>query len=509
MVKAGALALAAVWLGAAVHLAGQAGVPAGPATSRVTPSDPLLAQASSLVRAGNLEGALPVIRQFLAQHPNSPDGHAVLAFIFFKQSKPAEALREYGETAKRRPPSAFEAKIMGLSAAMLKDYASADLWLSKSHRQDPHDLEACSDLGQAKFIRGKYGESVDIFRECLQLDARNVYAENGVGSAYERLGRWDEAAAAYRKIISWQASKTPEDPTPYWNLGRVLQQQNKPKEAVIYLTRAVELGPDEAEVRARQFLETTGDAGNGHALLGFIRFVQQRWRESRAEFEEASQHRALSAVEFKMLGLDCLALDLYADAEKWLTRSIEIESGDAGAWEGLGEARAGEQQFDAAIVAYQRSLALNPRNPSAETGVGWCSELLSRLEDAATAYKTAIGWEVSKPDDPTPYLGLGRVLVKLNRPAEALPYLQQVVRMDPSSAEAHEELGKAHTATNDLLAAQQEIEKAIELAPHVARLHFMLGQLFRRTGQMEKAKAELDAYATMVGTHSTTDQNPR
>jgi tetratricopeptide (TPR) repeat protein len=131
------------------------------------------------------------------------------------------------------------------------------------------------------------------------------------------------------------------------------------------------------------------------------------------------------------------------------------------------------------------------------------------LDDAATAYRTAIGWEVSKPDDPTPFLGLGRVLLKQNRPAEALPYLRQAVQMEPASAEAHEELGKAYSLLNELAAAQQEIEKAMELAPKVVRLHFMLGQLYRRTGQMEKAKAELDSYAASVGAHSTPDQDPR
>ena len=87
----------------------------------------------------------------------------MLGFILFKQSRPAEALREYGETAKLRPPSTFEWKIMGLSAAMLKDYANADLWLSRSFHLDPHDLETCNDLGQGKFLREKYSESVMFF----------------------------------------------------------------------------------------------------------------------------------------------------------------------------------------------------------------------------------------------------------------------------------------------------------------------------------------------------------
>ena len=505
--KARFLALVAACLGAAMYLLGQASAP--PGRGNANPSEPLLVQAQLLVRDGKLDEALPVIHRFLERQPGSADGHAVLGFILFKQSKPAEAWREYEEAAKIRPPSAFESKIMGLSAAMLNDYASADLWLSRSFHLDPHNLETCNDLGQSKFLREKYSESVNVFRECLELDAKNVYAENGLGSAYERLGRWDEAAAAYRNIMAWQSSEAAPDTTPYWNLGRVLQKQNKPQEALTYLTRAVALDPDRAEALARRYIQTSADSGDGHALLGFIHFNQQRWKDSIAEYIEASQYRDLTASELKTLALDCAELHLAGDADRWLTRSLEMNPEDAQGWEALGQIKGDEQRFEESIQAYQHSLALTPRVVSAETGIGLSSELLSRLEDAKTAYQAAIGWEAPKPHDPTPFHGLGRVLLKQNRPAEALPYLRQAVQMQPASAEAHEELGKAYSALNKLAAAQQEIEKAMELAPKLVRLHFMLGQLYRRAGQMEKAKAELDTYAALVGTSSTPHEEPR
>ncbi len=475
----------------------------------MTPSDPLLVQARSFVREGKLDEALPFIHRFLERRPDSPDGHAVLGFILFKQSKPADALREYGQAAKYRPLSAFESKIMGLSEAMLNDYASADAWLARSFKLNPRDLEACNDLGQIKFLHEKFSEAVEVFHECLKLDAKNVFAENGMGGAYERMNRLDEAAAAYRNVIQWQSAKKTQDPTHYWSLGRVLQKQNKPEEALTYLTRAVELDPDQAEALARRYLEISGNAGDGHALLGFIHFTQQRWTESKAEFVEAAKYRDLTASELKMLGLDCAELHLASDADRWLTRSLELNAHDAKGWEALGQVKSDEQHFEESIATYQRSLTLAPRVVTAEVGIGLSSELLSRLEEAKTAYKTAIGWEAPKPNDPTPFLGLGRVLLKQNQPAEALPYLRQAVELGPEAAEAHEELGKAYSSLNQLAAAQQEIEKAVELAPKVARLHFMLGQLYRKAGQMEKAKTELDSYAGLVGTNSTPSVDPR
>jgi tetratricopeptide (TPR) repeat protein len=228
-----------------------------------------------------------------------------------------------------------------------------------------------------------------------------------------------------------------------------------------------------------------------------------------AEYLEASKYRDLTAAELMTLALDCAELHLAGEADRWLTRSLEINSENAKGWEALGQIKGDEQRFEEAIKAYQRSLALAPRVVSAETGIGLSYELLSRLEDAKTAYKTAIGWQAQKPHDPTPFLGLGRVLLKQNRPAEALPYLRQAAELGPAVPEAHEELGKAYSSLNQLAAAQKEIEQAVELAPKVTRLHFMLGQLYRRAGLMEKAKAELDSYAALVGTSSTPAVDPR
>ncbi|MGE5645665.1 MAG: tetratricopeptide repeat protein [Acidobacteriota bacterium] len=228
--KVRAAALAAVWLCAAVSAVGQ----------------DLLARAQSLVRDGKLDEALPLIQRFLKERPASAEAHAVLGFIFFRQSKPSEALREYSEAAKYRKPTAFESKIAGLSHAMLEDYSSADRDLTRALELNPKDLQTCNYLGEVRFLRERYEETVAAFRHCLTLDARNVFAQNGIGSAFEQMQRLDDAAAAYRKAIEWQPAESIYDPTPVLNLGRVLLKQNRSEEALPYLTRAVELAPDHA-----------------------------------------------------------------------------------------------------------------------------------------------------------------------------------------------------------------------------------------------------------------------
>lgn len=266
----------------------------------------------------------------------------------------------------------------------------------------------------------------------------------------------------------------------------------------------------EAKELARRHLKEQPHSADGHALLAYIFFKQQRPKESMAEYVETAKLRDLTASEMKTFALSCAQLHLYSDAEKWLSRTIEMNPADAKAWEARGHLRVEQQHYSDAISDFEQTLRMAPKTVSAQTGIGLSFELLSRLDQAIAAYKTAISWQPPEPgEDPAPLHALGRVLLKQNKPKEALPYLQRAVLRGPGVAQAHEELARAYASLRRLEAAQKELETAIALAPKVARLHFTLGQLYRESGKLEKAKAEIALYDALVGAHSTPDVDPR
>lgn len=283
------------------------------------------------------------------------------------------------------------------------------------------------------------------------------------------------------------------------------QAANTPEQ---FLQRAQSLAAGnrwaEAEPLARRYLEAKPESADGHALLALVLFKQQKPRESMAEYVETAKLRDLTASELKNFALSCALLRMFADAEKWLTRSLEMNPDDAKGWEARGHLKFEQQHYADGIRDFEQSLRLAPKTVSAQTGIGLSYELLSHLDEAVAAYKTAISWQPAGPgEDPAPLHGLGRVLLKQNKPAEALSYLRRAVVAGPDNAQAHEELAKAYSSLGQIEPAQREMERAIELAPKVARLHFALGQLYRKAGMIEKAKVELDKYEALVGTHST------
>jgi tetratricopeptide (TPR) repeat protein len=266
---------------------------------------------------------------------------------------------------------------------------------------------------------------------------------------------------------------------------------------------------DAAEL-TRQHLNVRPDSADGHALLAYILFKQKKPKESMGEYVKTAKLRDLTASELKTFGLSCAQLQMYSDAEKWLSRAIEMDPADAKAWEARGHLRVEQQHYADAISDFEQSLRLAPNTVSAQTGIGLSCELLSHLDQAVLAYKTAISWQTPGPaEDPAPLHALGRALLKQNRPQEALPYLQRAVERGPDVPQAHEELANAYASLHQYSAAQKELEKAIKLAPKVARFHFTLGQLYRKTGMLEKAQAEIALYDALVGTHSTPDVDPR
>jgi tetratricopeptide (TPR) repeat protein len=137
------------------------------------------------------------------------------------------------------------------------------------------------------------------------------------------------------------------------------------------------------------------------------------------------------------------------------------------------------------------------------------------------------------PDDPTPYLFLGRLLpteqfvpaswaermkrfvslhpenamahylhaVTLMKQAdsqqqnkEAESELKTAIKLDPHLGDAYLQLGILHYSRDDYPGAIAEFQKAIENTAVPDDAHYRLAQVYRRTGETEKARKEIEAF---------------
>jgi arylsulfatase A-like enzyme/Flp pilus assembly protein TadD len=86
---------------------------------------------------------------------------------------------------------------------------------------------------------------------------------------------------------------------------------------------------------------------------------------------------------------------------------------------------------------------------------------------------------------------LGRALLGLGRPAEAVRHLEEAVRRAPALADGWRSLAQARLALGRKAEARKAYESALPLAPNDAKLRVLLGELLRDLGQPDAAAARL------------------
>jgi tetratricopeptide (TPR) repeat protein len=92
--------------------------------------------------------------------------------------------------------------------------------------------------------------------------------------------------------------------------------------------------------------------------------------------------------------------------------------------------------------------------------LGQALEALNRLADALSSYLTSVSLDSRTFGG---RLGAGRVLVQLDRPAEAVEHLQVATEVEPASGEAWSTLAVAYQETDESQDAAAAFDRAIEL----------------------------------------------
>ena len=207
-----------------------------------------LAEARSLVGQGRLAEAEQTMRQYLEVHKNSADAHYLLGYILFKEENAKASLAEYTEGAKYRIPSAADLEVVASDYVLFKDYPDADKWFTKAVEWNPEDALGWYYLGRTKYNENRFEEAIAAFERCLKIEPRNVKAEDNLGLSYEGLNRNEEAMAAYRTAIAWQADAPVKNSGPYLDLGSLLVDSDHAQEALPNLLEAARLAPEEYKV---------------------------------------------------------------------------------------------------------------------------------------------------------------------------------------------------------------------------------------------------------------------
>jgi Flp pilus assembly protein TadD len=150
-----------------------------------------------------------------------------------------------------------------------------------------------------------------------------------------------------------------------------------------------------------------------------------------------------------------------------------------------------------ARIAFEKILALDPKNARAENNLGLILETEGNPEAAMEAYRKAIAWQEDGSASEQPYVNLGNLLVEQGHAQDALKALEKAVALAPNDAYCHMTLGVLYRKAGDTERAKRELLRATELDPNNPKTHYQLGRLYKDLHELDRAKAEFDRTAEL------------
>ena len=267
-----------------------------------TSTEQLFAEAQAARFSGNLAAAEKKYQEVIRRDPQLVSAYQNLGIVYFSQRKYRDAIDVLEKGVKLDPRLAGAHMILGLAHYELYQSEKAVKAFQDAHRLDPHDTKVLFYLGKAQMQMRNYREAAQTFEKLsesrskdpdvlynlglahlklfldatdrlgeiapyshqyLLLEAQDAEGHNnhaaaiqyyqealrskpegagihyGLGSAYSRAGKFEEAAQEFKAELQI----SPQDSLALWRLGEITLHTN-PREAVQVLQQAVSLNPE-------------------------------------------------------------------------------------------------------------------------------------------------------------------------------------------------------------------------------------------------------------------------
>jgi len=129
-----------------------------------------------------------------------------LPISYYRQSDYSKALEILDKTNSRASPVPPDYHYLRgkVELALHQDQAGGEELL-KAVAQQPDNESLCSDTGLLFFHADNFWKALQVYESCARNLPDSVPIETGLGLTYFRLGKYDEAANTFRKILAVRA----------------------------------------------------------------------------------------------------------------------------------------------------------------------------------------------------------------------------------------------------------------------------------------------------------------
>jgi tetratricopeptide (TPR) repeat protein len=348
---------------------------------------------------------------------------------------------------------------------------------------------------------------------CMGEQAPARESQRRSALAFEQEGKVAEAEAGWRSLLSSE----PDEAEAYAHLGLLEARQEHYKEAISLYRKALSLNPKMPSLRLNLGLSYF-KAGDRQAAIQIF--------EPLLKSEPRSSQEALRLVT--LIGLAYYGMGEYSAAVPYLKQATAADPGNLPFRLSLAQSCLRTRQYQCVLDVYRQILTLNaesaeadmlageaydelkndagalaefqaavkadPKTPDVYFGYGYLLWRLLKFDEAERAFRSELE---NNPEHPLALAYLGDTEIRLNRSEQAVPYLEHAVRIQPSVAIAHLDLGIIYEGQGRKDDALREFKAAERLSPDDPSIHWRLGRFYQSIGRKVDAKAEFDKTQNM------------
>jgi predicted O-linked N-acetylglucosamine transferase (SPINDLY family) len=261
----------------------------------------------------------------------------------------------------------------------------------------PDHADANNLLGAIAIQVGRADLAVELIGRAIQQNGHSPGYFSNLGTALRGLGRFDEAVAAYRRVVGI----TPNEAEAQYKLATALFDRGDLDESIAACRHAIRISPDfveayydlgfalsvqgkldESIAAYRQAIRIKPNFAEAHCGLGIALYGQGKLEESIAAYHQAVRIKPDYAEAQVNLGIALYRHGKLDEAIAASSNAIRINGDFADAHHILGNALLAQGKVDAAADAYRRVIALRPNHADSGGCLLLCMNYDIRLSKA-------------------------------------------------------------------------------------------------------------------------------
>jgi tetratricopeptide (TPR) repeat protein len=232
---------------------------------------------------------------------------------------------------------------------------------------------------------------------------------------------------------------------------------------------------------AKQLVASYPDAARAHNMFGILRAGANDGEGALASFRSATALDPSFGEAHYNLGLALCQQGNFSSATESLRRALDLNPKMAPYYLVFGNALRQQGLHDEAIGAYEQCLKIGGVPESLiRNNIGAVQLDLNLPEKAAQSFRRAAELQ---PDSAPAHLNLGRALVRLGRTGEALESFRAAVRFDPKSADAALLFANTLRDVGKFEDAVAAYKTALQLRPEDKQASYHLGLTLLELGR--------------------------